>query len=382
MWEPFSSFILRQRVLIVTVVVAITVFFGYHAQFVKMSYELAQVLPKSDSTMIVFNKFKEQFGQDGSIMVIGVKDKELYKLSNFNEWIALSQRLKKVEGIDNVLSIATVYGLEKDQKNKKLIPYSIINSPPDSQKELDSLLQEIYQLPFYKGLIYSEDKETTLMALTLDRKLLDSKDRGVLMEDMLDEIDLFKKQTGLIVRYSGLPYIRANNTSKVSEEIKLFILLAVLVTAAILLLFFRSFKSMFFSMIIVLVGVVWSVGIQSLLGYEITILTGLMPPLIIVIGIPNCIFIINKYHQEYKRHGNKIKALKRAIHKIGNAIFLTNTTTSLGFGTFVFTDSNILIEFGIVCYLWNIICFSGFYNHPSNHIKLSKTTKRKTHKAP
>lgn len=348
MWESFSSFILRQRFLIISIVVAITLFLGYHAQYVKMSYEMAQVLPQSDSSMVQFDAFKEKFGQDGSIMVVGVKDAELYKLSNFKKWYQLSNRLQEVEGIDKVVSMATVYGLEKDSKNKKLIPYPVFAKEPSSQVELDSLLKEVYSLPFYEGFVFSEDKKTTLMALTLDRKLLDSKDRKVLMADILAEIDIFKEQTNLTIHYSGLPYIRANNTSKVSEEIKLFILLAILITSLILLLFFRSLKAMFFSMVIVIVGVIWSVGIQALLGYEITILTGLMPPLIIVIGIPNCIFIINKYHQEYKRHGNKIKALKRTIHKIGNAIFLTNTTTSLGFGTFVFTDSTILIEFGIV----------------------------------
>lgn len=309
---------------------------------------MAQVLPQTDSTLQAFEAFKKQFGQDGSIMVIGVKDQSFYQLENFNAWSALSKRLKEVEGIDNVMSITNLLGLEKDVENKRLVPYPIISENPNSQEELDSLLQEVYQLPFYEGFIFSEDHQTTLMALTMDRSLLDSKDRKILMNDVYAEIDIFKEETGLVVHYSGLPYIRANNTSKVSSEIKLFILLAILVTSLILLLFFRSFKAMFFSMVIVLVGVVWSVGIQALLGYEITILTGLMPPLIIVIGIPNCIFIINKYHQEYKRHGNKVKALKRSIHKIGNAIFLTNTTTSLGFGTFIFTDSTILIEFGIV----------------------------------
>jgi predicted RND superfamily exporter protein len=348
MWGTFSSFILRQRYFIISIIAVLTVFFGYHARDVKMSYEMAQVLPESDSSMQVFLKFQKQFGQDGSIMVIAVKDSTLYQLDNFNDWLALSNSLKEVEGIDNVVSMATVFGLEKDSKEKKLSPYPVIAQAPVSQAELDSILSEVYKLPFFEGFIYSKDHKTTLMALTLDRALLDSKDRGTLMKDILSRVEGFEQKTQLRVHYSGLPFIRANNTTKVSEEIKLFILLAVLVTAAILLLFFRSFKAMFFSMIIVLVGVVWSVGTQALLGYEITILTGLMPPLIIVIGIPNCIFLINKYHQEYKRHGNQILALRRVIQKIGNAIFLTNTTTSLGFGTFIFTDSRILIEFGIV----------------------------------
>ncbi|MCB0803664.1 MAG: MMPL family transporter [Flavobacteriales bacterium] len=325
-----------------------TVFLAYHARTVKMSYEMAQVLPETDSTLISFQKFQSQFGQDGSIMVIGIKDSTLYELEKFNAWLELSDHLLKVEGIDNVVSIATVFDLKKNTTEKKFEPHQVIQSPVKSQVELDSLLKKVFDLPFYEGFIFSEDKKSTLMALTLDRELLDSKDRGVLMADILHEIDLFKEKTGLVVRYSGLPYIRANNTSKVSAEIKLFILLAILITSGILFLFFRSLKAMFFSMVVVLSAVIWAVGIQGIFGYEITILTGLIPPLIIVIGIPNCIFIYNKYHQEYKRHGNQILALRRVILKIGNAIFLTNTTTALGFGTFIFTDSEILIQFGIV----------------------------------
>lgn len=348
MWDNFSSFILRRRYFILSVLIVLTVFLGYNARTVKMSYEMAQVLPKTDSTLQAFERFKEKFGQDGSIMVIGIQDPKLYELENFSAWMDLSESLLEVDGIDNVLSMANIYTLTKDTKAKRFETKRVIDAKPNSQQELDSLIQEVYKLPFYEGFVYSEDKKTTLMALTLDRSLLDSKDRKILMGDILTAIDEFKDQTSLVVRYSGLPYIRANNTSKVGDEIKLFILLAILITSAILLLFFRSFRAMFYSMVVVLTGVVWSVGVQGILGFEITILTGLIPPLIIVIGIPNCIFLYNKYHQEYKIHGNQILALRRVIHKIGNAIFLTNTTTALGFGTFVFTDSSILIEFGIV----------------------------------
>lgn len=325
-----------------------TAFLAFWSRTVKMSYELAQVLPATDSTLIAFNNFQEQFGQDGSIMVIGVQDPKLYELDQFIQWISLSDRLNQVEGIDNVVSLANIFQLEKNTEERQFETKKIIENIPKSQSELDSLLEKIYSLPFYKGFIYTEDRSSTLMALTLDRQLLDSKDRATLMNDIVSEIEQFEKESNLTIHYSGLPYIRANNTSKVGAEIKLFILLAILITSAILFLFFRSFTAMLQSMVVVLIAVVWAVGVQGILGYEITILTGLIPPLIIVIGIPNCIFIFNKYHQEYKRHGNQILALRRVIHKIGNAIFLTNTTTSLGFATFMFTDSNILIEFGLI----------------------------------
>ena len=108
-------------------------------------------------------------------------------------------------------------------------------------------------------------------------------------------------------------------------------------------------------MIVVAIGVVWSLGVLSLFNYEITALTGLIPPLLIVIGIPNCVYLINKFQQEFKSHGKKIKALDRVIQKVGNATFLTNATTSMGFGTFIFTHSAIMKEFGVVASI-NIIC--------------------------
>ena len=141
----------------------------------------------------------------------------------------------------------------------------------------------------------------------------------------------------------------------VKSELTLFVLLALFVTSALLFLFFRSFKVVIISLVVVIVGVIWSMGIIGFLDYELTSLTALIPPLIIVIGIPNCIYLINKYQQEYKNHGDKFKALDKIIQKVGNATFLTNATTALGFGTFVFTNSSIMIEFGLISFI-NILC--------------------------
>ncbi len=352
MWEKFASQILRKRHLIIVVMTVITLVMGYFASKTHMSYELAQMLPETDSTYIEFEQFKEQFGQEGSIMVLGVDDPRIYELENFNYWYELTFSLKEVVGIHDVLSLPAMINLKKNSEEKKFEPFRIFQQEPKSQKELDSLLKVVHSLPFYEGYLYSATKENfSLMALTLDKQSLDSKDRGELMNEIYQRVEKFEEESGIDIRSSGLPHIRANNTTKISQEIKLFIVLAILVTATILLLFFRSFKAMFLSMTIVMVAVVWSVGFLGIFGFEISILTAIIPPLIIVIGIPNCIFILNKYHQEYLHHGNQIKALNRVIYKIGNAIFLTNTTTCLGFATFIFTHSAILVEFGIIASL-------------------------------
>jgi len=101
----------------------------------------------------------------------------------------------------------------------------------------------------------------------------------------------------------------------------------------------------------------WAFGTLGLLGFEITVLTAIIPPLIIVIGIPNCIFLINKYQQEVKKHGNQAKSLQRVISKVGNATLMTNLTTAAGFATFIVTDSELLTEFGIIASINIVLLF-------------------------
>ena len=361
MWFNFSRIILRNRLLFLILIGLATVFMAYQAQFARMSYEMAQILPKSDPTYKEYDKFKKIFGKDGSMVVVGIDNSNIYQLNNFNAWFDLTQDIKKIEvdfkkdgelikvnGVTEALSVANAYTLKKNYESKKFDFHQIVQKKPTTQEEVNEIKKAIHQQPFYNGFLYNDTTHATLILITLDREVLDSKYRNELFERIDEEVAEFEQQTGVKTYKSGLPYIRANSTTKVADEVELFLLLSVLITSLILYLFFRSFKVMMYSMLVVSIGVVWSLGVLSLFDFEITLLTGLIPPLIIVIGIPNCIFLLNKYHREYKKHNNQIKALSRVIEKTGNAIFLTNTTTALGFATFISTKSAMLVEFGIV----------------------------------
>lgn len=361
MWFNFSRIILRNRLLFLILIGLATVFMAYQAQFARMSYEMAQILPKSDPTYKEYDKFKSIFGKDGSMVVVGIDNSNIYQLNNFNAWYDLTHEIKKIEvdfkkngelikvkGVTEALSVANAYTLKKNYESKRFDFNQIVQTKPTTQAEVDEINKAIHQQPFYNGFLYNDTTHAALILITLNREVLDSKYRNALFERIDEEVADFEQKTGIKTHKSGLPYIRANSTTKVADEVELFLLLSVLITSLILYLFFRSFKVMMYSMLVVSIGVIWSLGVLSLFDFEITLLTGLIPPLIIVIGIPNCIFLINKYHREYKNHNNQIKALSRVIEKTGNAIFLTNTTTALGFATFISTRSAMLVEFGIV----------------------------------
>ena len=169
-----------------------------------------------------------------------------------------------------------------------------------------------------------------------------------ILENLIPKIDKFEKATGIDLRVSGMPYIRTINADNMKGEIGLFIGAALLITSLIFFLFFRSYRATFISIFILLFGVMWSFGTLGLFHYRITILTAIIPPLIIVIGITNCIFLINKYQQEIKLHNNQAKALQRVISKIGVSTLMTNLTTAAGFATFMITGNDLLFEFGLV----------------------------------
>ncbi|MEI7661819.1 MAG: MMPL family transporter [Bacteroidota bacterium] len=348
MWNFLVRTILRNRITILVVIALLTAFMGYKAMEVKIQYESASILPAKDSTNIIYQKFIRQFGQDGTVMFIGMDDKQFFTLSHFNAVFDLTDSLKQIRGVSEIVSITRIYNLVKNDSLRKFEFIPISPHKPASQQELDSIKALIYSLPFYEGLIYNRASSAFLMAVTLDKKTINSKDRDRLVRDIREMVDRFTTRTQVEAHFSGLPYIRTLIAKKLENELRLFVLLALLVSAFFLYLFFRSTKAVIFPMLIVMISVVFALGLMAIFGYKITMLTSIIPPLVIVIAVENCIFILNKYHYEYSHHHNQAKALSRVIQRIGVANLLTNAATATGFAAFIITNNNLLVEFGLV----------------------------------
>jgi predicted RND superfamily exporter protein len=350
MWESIAGIILRNRVFILVMIAVVTIFMGYKGSQVKQTYKFGGILPEDDSTYIDYAKFLETFGEDGNVMVIGTQGEEIFEYENFKAWYQLGEDIKQVEGIDSVFSIAHLFDLKKDEVNERFVLEKLVPEAPDSQEEVDAIRKRLNDLPFYNGLLYNDSTHAALMMVFVNAERFNSEDRGDVIDQLLEVSSSFD-QNNMELRYSGLPHIRTYTAAQVRSELVKFVALAAIVTAIILYLFFHSFRVVVFCLLVVGIGVVWSLGTIELLDYRLSSLSGLIPPLIIVIGIPNCVFLLNKYHKEYETHGNRIKALVRVISKIGNATFLTNVTTALGFATFIFTESDLLRQFGVVASL-------------------------------
>jgi predicted RND superfamily exporter protein len=321
---------------------------AFFASKVQLSYEFVEMLPQTDSSSITYRNFKEKFGQDGSVMFIGIEDSNLFKLAEFNDFFDLTNDLKKIDGVQEVVSITKMFCLVKNDSTRKFGFLPIVKEKPKTQTELDSLKDAMYSYKFYNGLLFNSATNVNLIMITLDKTKINSSNRFTLINKITETSSVFTSKYNIKPHYSGLPYIRTITSKKVKNELVLFILLSLLVAAIVLFFYFRSIKAVAIPVLIVCMGVIWGLGLMVLFGFKITILTGIIPPLIIVIGIENCIFLINKYHFEYRLHGNKVKALSRIVQRVGLATLLTNAAAAAGFAAFIITRNQLLYEFGLV----------------------------------
>ena len=287
-------------------------------------------------------------------MVIGIKNPKIKELGFFNDWYDLTTQIEKTPGIKRILSISNLQELVIIDSSYTFGQSKIFRYKPESQKDIDSLLAKMHTLKFYEGLIYDNSGDLTVMAITMESKLLDSRERIDFVEKIQKQVNVLCKKHNVEPHFSGLPFIRTVLSKKIKHEIILFTALSFLITSLIMLFFFRSFYTLIFAQLVVIMGVIWTLGINAIYDFKISLFTGLMPPLMVVIGITNCIYLLNKYHDEYRKHGNKIKALHRVISKVGAAVFFINLTTAFGFGVFYFSGSSSLREFGLLSF-WAIM---------------------------
>jgi predicted RND superfamily exporter protein len=380
MWQYLVRLILRNRPAILIVIGILTVFMAWQGSKVQMSYEMARMLPKDNPYNVEYEAFKQQFGQDGSVIFVAIEDPDLFTLEHFNAWYDLSYDILEMEGVQEVLSVARIYNLSRNDSLKKFDFLNIVAERPESQQTVDSIRDIIHDLRLYDGLVFNRETGVSLMMITLTKEILNNKARIPLIKKLKERTDQFGESFDIDMKYSGLPYIRTVTSKKVQDELLLFVILSLIIASVLLFILFRTGRAVIFAMIVVIIAVIWVLGTITLFGYKITILTGILPPLLIVIGVENSIFLLNKYLSEYREHGNKIKALSRMISRIGNANLLTNSTTAAGFAAFIITSNELLIEFGIIAsinilvtYLLSLfllpILFSFFPVPTSKHMK-------------
>jgi uncharacterized protein len=357
MWQRLGKLVLKFRGPLLILLLLVTVVMGYFASKVTLSYEFSKAIPTDNAKYIEYKAFKAKFGDDGNLLVAGIQTDSLFNLAFFNAYKELHLQLKKIKHVENVLSVPAAVDLRKDSSSEKLFAQKIFSDSIATQAELDSASAHFYNLPFYRSLLYNPQTKAYLIGVRINKDILNSKARTAVINDISLVVKQFEEKTKTEVHLSGLPLIRTVVADRIQNEMKYFLFGSLLLSTLILLLFFRSLSTTLLSLLVVILGVIWSVGILYLCGYQITLLTALIPCLVVVIGIPNCIYFINKYHSSWLQSGDKEKALTDMVSKMGVVTLFCNLTAAIGFAVFALTKSAILSEFGVVAGISIMIIF-------------------------
>ncbi|HET9279704.1 MAG TPA: MMPL family transporter, partial [Flavitalea sp.] len=348
MWEAVARVVLKYRWVLLILLLVSTAFMAYHASKVELSYEFSKAIPTDNPKYKTYQEFRKKFGEDGNLLVIGMQTNQFFNEAFFNDYTTLVATLRKVPSVEDILSIPAATNLVKDTVSEKLLAYPIFPAGVLSQATIDSAKQVFLNLPFYNGLLYNPTSSAYLMGIRINKDVLNSKRRAGVVNQIVRTGNDFGSKHQIEMHYSGLPLIRTSMATRIEGEMRWFLAGSILLSAIILLLFFRSFSATLLSLAVVIIGVVWSLGTMHLLGYSITLLNALIPPLVVVIGIPNCIYFLNKYHTSYNDTGEKHAALIEMIRKMGIVTLFCNIAAAIGFAVFALTRSAILKEFGVV----------------------------------
>jgi len=345
MWNSVARVILKYGYVWLIILLGATAFLGWHASKVKLSYEFSRAIPTDNPKYKEYEEFRKKFGDDGNLLVIGIQTEDFFNQNLFNDYNALQKGIKKINAVESIISVPSAINLVRTEaENFKAVP--IFRDTVLSQAEIDSGRNAFLNLPFYRNLLYNPSTNAWLMGVSIRPDVLNSPARTKVVNDIVALTTGFGKAHNLDVHLSGLPFIRTQMADRIQREMRLFLIGSVLLSAIILLLFFRSISATLLSLAVVIIGVIWSLGIMDLFGYKITLLTALIPPLIVVIGIPNCIYFLNKYHSSYKQTNNKEQALTNMISKMGVVTLFCNIAAAIGFAVFALTKSVLLKEFG------------------------------------
>ena len=369
MWTKIAHFILKARLPLLVVLGAITVVMGILGSQARMTFKFAELIPKSHQEMKYFTSFRETFGEDANTLVIGFRDSNIYEIETFKRYNTLCQDINSIEGIEKsgVIALPTIPYLNGQGSSSSrffevttLYDTSFWGAPvTDSLKHLhQEKLALAGQLGVFKNSVFNPKTGATVLVIPLIPEYMNSKRRQGIVNHIQKSVEDFVAENKLEeAHFAGLPYVRTVMAGKVKKELNMFLVASLFITALVLFFFFRSFSAVIYPLLVIGVSVIWTVGTIVIFGYEMSLLTGLIPPIIVVIGIPNCVYLLSKYHQEYAIHHNKIKALSRVIRKIGVVTLITNCTTAIGFLVLIAADITILKEFG---YIAGINVFSTF----------------------
>jgi uncharacterized membrane protein YdfJ with MMPL/SSD domain len=194
MWKKLGETVLRNRFVLLGLLLIITAFMAWQASKVQLSYEFSRAIPTDHPKYIAYQEFRKKYGEEGNLMVIGIQTPNFFQQLLFNDYVRLHEDLKKVAGVEDVVSVPGAVNLVKDEATERLQATPVFRRGVLTQAEIDSSKQVFYNLPFYRGLMYNQQTNAWLMGVRINQGILNSSGRSKVVNDIEKLTDAFRQK--------------------------------------------------------------------------------------------------------------------------------------------------------------------------------------------
>ena len=341
------KFLLNNRNLFFTLLLLVTAVLGAGMLFIKVDFSFESFYPKDDPEFIYYNHFEKNFPNADNTLLIALKSPakdqkrkaEIYNREFLLQVDSLFESLGKIENVDSVVNPVRIKTIKKSGLGVRTRPVFDLEDPQMPKKarewvETDTLVS---------GAFVSLHQDYISGLVMVDTTILDSSARDVLCEEVLSQVEA----TGLEHIVSGVPMVRTQYVQKTTFELLFFTALSILILICFLTLTYRSIWGVFIPLLGVIGALMWCMGTIGWAGKPIDLLSGLLPPILFVVGMADIVHLVTRYTQELRNGLPPEKAMKATLDEIGVAILLTSVTTAIGFLSLLVSRIPPIREFGL-----------------------------------
>jgi hydrophobe/amphiphile efflux-3 (HAE3) family protein len=337
--EKLVQNIIRLRWLIIALVVGLTLFLGYQIRNIGINSDILSTLPDDDMTGHLYKSIGVQYGGNDIGMIVLETD-DIFTADALQHIRQITDSLKITAGVSTVTSLTDILDIKSSEWGLEIGKLVDAYNLPQKKSELDSLRKYVFSKEMYKGSIVSDDGSAAVILFTLlpgaERQDIASGIQKKIAEMNLPET----------VYYGGLPFMLNDITGLMMSDMIWLIPIVFVIIAFILLVSFRSLQGMLLPLLIAGITVIWTLGIMAMAGYELTIITDIMPVVLVALGSAYTIHVLNSINLNAGEDGKK--ALVEAMSGTMVPVILAAVTTAIGFISFVFGAYLTMIkEFGI-----------------------------------
>lgn len=352
--ERIAGLIIENRYLVLGALAVISVVFLVFLKDLSVAGSSEGWVDKENPRVRTIFEFYEHFGSSDA-MIIGIEAEDtVFRPDVLEQVTRITEKVGKIPNVMEVISLATVRNLVVVDRKPRSLP--LMESVPQIPEGLAALREAAYDNPLYINNIISADgSSTAVIAFVIGRtpetsniSQINSDFRRVIAEEELP---------GTKLHLAGLPAMDAEINRLSKEQNRLFVPLVFGLIVVLLLAIFRSLNGVLLPMIAILSSVTWTLGLFTMTGRSIGVMTTALPPLLLVITVAICVHVLTQYREEAANFARRRDVVFHTFVNISRPCFFTALTTAVGFSALLLSDTPIVRELGAFCSIGIIFAF-------------------------